>query len=75
VPERRDAILTFFGGVNDASMIVIDWIMRLAPYAVFALIAGVISRFGIDVLQSLAIYTAVVAAGCCCTRSGPTAPS
>jgi Na+/H+-dicarboxylate symporter len=63
VPERRDAMLNFFGAVNDASMIVIDWIMRLAPYAVFALIAGVISRFGADVLRSLAIYTAVVAFG------------
>jgi proton glutamate symport protein len=63
VPERRDAILNFFGAVNDASMIVIDWIMRLAPYAVFALIAAVISRFGMDVLQSLAIYTMVVAFG------------
>jgi Na+/H+-dicarboxylate symporter len=62
-PVRRDAILNFAGGVNDASMIVIDWIMKVAPYAVFALIASVISRFGLDVLQSLAIYTLVVAAG------------
>jgi Na+/H+-dicarboxylate symporter len=63
MPERRDAVLNFFRGVNDASMILIDWVMRLAPYAVFALIAGVISRFGIDVLRSLAIYVAVVAGG------------
>jgi proton glutamate symport protein len=62
-PARRDAILNFAGGVNDASMIIIDWIMKLAPIAVFALIASVISRFGLDVLQSLAIYTLVVAAG------------
>jgi Na+/H+-dicarboxylate symporter len=62
-PERKEAILVFFRGVNDASMIIIDWIMRLAPYAVFALIAATISRFGLDVLQSLAIYTGVVAAG------------
>jgi Na+/H+-dicarboxylate symporter len=62
-PERRDAILVFARGVNDASMIMIDWIMKLAPYAVFALIAVTISRFGLDVLQSLALYTGVVAAG------------
>jgi Na+/H+-dicarboxylate symporter len=62
-PVRRDAILNFAAGVNDASMIVIDWIMKVAPYAVFALIASVISRFGLDVLQSLAVYTLVVAAG------------
>lgn len=62
-PKRRDAILVFFEGVNDASMIVIDWIMKLAPYAVFALIASVISRFGLDVLQSLAVYSGVVILG------------
>jgi Na+/H+-dicarboxylate symporter len=61
--ERRQAVLGFFGGVNDAAMIVIDWIMKLAPYAVFALIAAVISRFGLDVLRSLAIYSLVVAGG------------
>jgi len=63
VPERRDAVLNFFGGVNDASMIIIDWIMKLAPYAVFALIASVISRFGLDVLRSLAVYALVVVVG------------
>lgn len=63
LPERRDAILNIFGAINDASMIVIDWIMKLAPYAVFALIAGVISRFGMDVLRSLALYALVVIVG------------
>jgi Na+/H+-dicarboxylate symporter len=62
-PRRRDAILDFFGGINDASMIVIDWIMKLAPYAVFALIASVISQFGMEVLTSLALYAGVVAFG------------
>lgn len=62
-PERRGAILGLFAAVNDASMIIIDWIMRLAPYAVFALIASVISRFGLDVLESLAIYSGVVVLG------------
>jgi len=62
-PARREVILTFFHGVNDAAMIVIDWIMKTAPYAVFALIAAVISRFGLEVLQSLAVYALVVAAG------------
>jgi Na+/H+-dicarboxylate symporter len=62
-PVRRESILVFFQGVNDASMIIINWIMKLAPYAVFALIAATISRFGLDVLESLAVYSLVVAAG------------
>jgi Na+/H+-dicarboxylate symporter len=62
-PEPRDAILNFFRGVNGAALILIDWVMKIAPYAVFALIAAVISRFGIDLLRSLAIYAMVVIAG------------
>jgi proton glutamate symport protein len=62
-PNRRDAVITFFEGVNDASMVVIDWIMKTAPYAVFVLIAAVVSRFGLDLLQSLLIYSLVVVGG------------
>ncbi len=62
-PKRRDAVITFFEGVNDASMVVIDWIMKLAPYAVFALIAAVVARFGTDLLQSLLIYSLTVVVG------------
>lgn len=61
--ERRDVVLGFFNGVNDAVMIVIDWIMKLAPYAVFALVGSVVSRFGLDLLRSLLIYALVVAGG------------
>jgi proton glutamate symport protein len=61
--ERREVVLLFFNGVNDAVMVIIDWIMKLAPYAVFALVGAVVSRFGLDLLRSLAIYTAVVAGG------------
>ncbi|MGH7546411.1 MAG: dicarboxylate/amino acid:cation symporter [Gemmatimonadota bacterium] len=61
--ERRDAVLNFFNGVNDAVMIVIDWVMKLAPYAVFALIAAVVARFGLDLLKSLLIYALTVTAG------------
>jgi len=62
-PERRRNVLGFFEGVNDAVMILIDWIMKLAPYAVFALIGAVVARFGLDLLGSLMVYAVTVAAG------------
>ncbi|HSJ25575.1 MAG TPA: dicarboxylate/amino acid:cation symporter [Longimicrobiales bacterium] len=61
--DRRESVLLFFNGVNDAVMVIIDWIMKLAPYAVFALVGAVVSRFGLDLLRSLALYTVVVATG------------
>jgi proton glutamate symport protein len=63
VRERREAVLLFFNGVNDAVMVIIDWIMRLAPYAVFALVGAIVSRFGMDLLRSLLVYTLVVVSG------------
>jgi len=64
LPERRKApLLGVFEGVNDATMVMIHWIMKLAPYAVFALIGAVIARFGADVLGSLLVYMLTVLAG------------
>ncbi|MDT8435820.1 MAG: dicarboxylate/amino acid:cation symporter [Gemmatimonadota bacterium] len=61
--ERREHVVGFFDGVNEAAMVMIHWIMKLAPYAVFALIAAVVARFGMDVLQSLLLYSVVVLLG------------
>ena len=61
--ERREHVVGFFDGVNEAAMVMIHWIMKLAPYAVFALIGAVIARFGLGVLQSLLVYSLVVILG------------
>jgi Na+/H+-dicarboxylate symporter len=61
--ERKRAVLQVAEGVNQAVMVLIDWIMRLAPYAVFALIAAVVARFGLDLLRSLLFYALAVAGG------------
>jgi Na+/H+-dicarboxylate symporter len=61
--EYRKPVLNFFHGVNEASMVIVDWVMQLAPYAVFALIASVVANFGLDLLRSLLIYSLTVVAG------------
>ena len=61
--EQKGAVMSFFEGVNGASMIVIGWVMKLAPYAVFALIGSIVAQFGLDLLQSLLIYSLVVILG------------
>ena len=61
--KHRDPLVAFFDGVNEAAMVMIRWIMKLAPIAVFVLIAAVISRFGLDVVASLARYSVTVAVG------------
>ena len=61
--EQKGTVMSFFEGVNGASMIVIGWVMKLAPYAVFALIGSIVAQFGLDLLRSLLIYSLVVILG------------
>jgi Na+/H+-dicarboxylate symporter len=58
--EGRRTLVAFFEGVNDLSMIVIGWLMRLAPPAVFVLIASVVARSGATLLTGLFFYAIVV---------------
>ncbi len=58
--ERRQALIGFFSGVNDLCMVVVGWVMKLAPYAVFVLIATTTVRFGTELLWRLLIYSLVV---------------
>ncbi|MGD2135690.1 MAG: dicarboxylate/amino acid:cation symporter [Gemmatimonadales bacterium] len=61
--RRKQAFVGFFEAVNEITMTLIHWIMKTAPYAVFALLAAVSARFGMDILASLAVYTITVAVG------------
>ena len=61
--DARTPVLAFFEGVNQACTVIVLWVMKLAPYAVFALIAAVVARFGLDLLRSLLIYALVVLVG------------
>jgi len=60
---RRQVMVRFFEGLNDICMIIIRWVMKLAPYAVFALIGATVARFGTDLLQRLLVFCLVVVAG------------
>lgn len=59
---RRQPLVTFFEAVNDVAMVVIRWLMVLAPAAVFLLIAATVLRSGADLLRSLAAYALIVVA-------------
>jgi Na+/H+-dicarboxylate symporter len=58
--DGRRAVIAFFEGVNELSMVVIRWLMTLAPAAVFLLIAATVAKSGLDLLRSLALYCVVV---------------
>ena len=62
-PKKREPLVGFFDAVNAASGVIIDWVMKLAPYAVLILIAGALARFGVEMLQALLLYSVLIIVG------------
>jgi DAACS family dicarboxylate/amino acid:cation (Na+ or H+) symporter len=60
--DGKRALVTFFDGVNELSMVVIRWLMVLAPVAVFLLVGATVAKSGLDLLRSLLLYCVVVVA-------------
>src|SRR5687767_1916768 len=58
--DRARPVVAFLEGLNDVVIKIVEFAMRLAPYGVTALIFGVTSRFGFDLLAPLATYVLVV---------------
>ncbi len=56
--SRRDLILGLLDAANEALVKLVKMVMTLAPYAVCALIASVITQFGFNFLLSLLEYCA-----------------
>ncbi|NLK00833.1 MAG: dicarboxylate/amino acid:cation symporter, partial [Clostridia bacterium] len=58
--EKSQLIITLVNDLNDAMISVVNLIMRLAPYGVFALMAQSIASQGAEVLFPMLKYVAVV---------------
>lgn len=57
--QRRRRLLGLLESINDTMIVLVDIVMKLAPYGVFALMAGVAGRFGYEVLLTLLKYVLV----------------
>ncbi len=63
VGERARPLIGLFDAFNGVIMKITDWIMRLAPLGVFALMAVMIGQMGLAVIKPLAVYMAAVLVG------------
>jgi Na+/H+-dicarboxylate symporter len=61
--EKADALIPFFDAMTEVIIKIVELILVIAPYAVFALLVRVIADLGTDVLLSLLKYCAVVVLG------------
>jgi len=61
--ETAKPIIRFSEAIQKICMIVVSWAMMLVPYAVFGLIAALLSRTSVEIFLGLGYYMAVVMLG------------
>ncbi|MDT0577015.1 cation:dicarboxylase symporter family transporter [Croceicoccus sp. F390] len=62
VPAQRDLLAGFFAALANVMLVMIGWVLRLAPIGVFALGAALGARTGIAALGLVAHYVAMLLA-------------
>lgn len=58
--ERRDAVIATCRGIADALLVVVQWVVALAPLGVFALTFALGARLGVASVGALARYIAAL---------------
>ncbi len=61
--EQCKPLYTLFDNLNNVMMKITEWVMALAPYGVFALIASTMAESGVDAFKPLAVYIATIMVG------------
>ncbi|MDH3240889.1 MAG: dicarboxylate/amino acid:cation symporter [Alphaproteobacteria bacterium] len=56
-------VLDVLGGLQAVCMVIVKWVLRFAPLAVFGLMADVSSRVGLKAIAGMGAYVATVIAG------------
>ena len=62
-PDKAAPLIRAFDGLNDAVIKMVTLAMETAPYGVFALMLGVVSKLGLDILLPLGKYGLAVVFG------------
>ncbi|HLV40495.1 dicarboxylate/amino acid:cation symporter [Xanthomarina sp.] len=61
--DTAHPIIRFTEAIQKICMIVVSWAMKLVPYAVFGLMAALLSRIGVGIFLGLGYYMGVVLIG------------
>jgi Na+/H+-dicarboxylate symporter len=57
--KRRALVIEFFQAIADAMIVIVGWVLWVAPLGVFALILAVCARAGVHMLSALGVYVLV----------------
>jgi proton glutamate symport protein len=59
-PEQRQSLLRFLRAVSDTMLVLVRWIIGLAPIGVFALVLGLTARMGASAVGAFGYYILVI---------------
>lgn len=62
-PEQRKPLLDLLSSVQAVCMVIVGWVLRFAPIAVFGLLANITARVGLSALIGTGVYVATVVLG------------
>jgi len=62
--ESRDTMLRFFRAVSEAMLVMVRWVIGLAPVGVFALMFTLAARTGLSAAGAIGFYILVYCAAC-----------
>lgn len=60
--EQRTHLVGFFSAIKETMFVLIDWIMRLAPIGIFALVFPLAATLGVSAISVLASFIVIVCA-------------
>ena len=66
-PDLRTSIQTFFRAITQAMLMIVHWVLLVAPLGVFALALGVGAQTGLGAAGALAQYVVLVVGACIIT--------
>ncbi|MGB0631183.1 MAG: dicarboxylate/amino acid:cation symporter [Alphaproteobacteria bacterium] len=61
--EQSKPLLDLLGGLQAVCMVIVKWVLRFAPIAVFGLMADISARVGLKAITGMAAYVGTVVAG------------
>ena len=64
LPDDKRRTLTDLADVATQALIrIVHWVLRLAPLGIFAIVAGAVALFGVDLIKAMAVFILTVIAG------------
>ncbi len=61
--NKSESVVRFLDGVSETMIKMVDLVMKLAPYGVFALISATVAEFGFEIISTLLWYISAVLIG------------